>query len=380
MSTSSIQDYLASIKSWNRYQNAFQHFWDLLPDNKKDNLTQLSLDHVADTLIQLHKKSVSQARSAYSAALIISGFDQLKFCSLLQPFKKEWNKNVEKYATFWSPIDLLNQLAASPVDPSDTAALRDRLILCCRLLMLHRSIDLSRVKRTVSTVGTSHFVLIQRKGWKQHKWERIISLPHLQGISPWHLLLQYVAITSHLMLPGGPLILALHTPFRPLTSNSIASLTKKLLQSYGINSSIWTAHSTRGAGVFLYKALGLSGEEVCELGKWKNSQAFSNHYLRLGSFNRAEALLTSTFVHNSSLEASAGDDLSSTPGKKCFDQGGRDKEDTAEAESEPTQPTQDNRQSAKRPRDDHDSHPPRFSFATPLSGAAPKRPRRQTKQ
>ena len=37
MSTSSIQDYLASIKSWNRYQNAFQHFLDLLPDSKKEN-------------------------------------------------------------------------------------------------------------------------------------------------------------------------------------------------------------------------------------------------------------------------------------------------------------------------------------------------------
>jgi hypothetical protein len=42
-------------------------------------------------------------------------------------------------------------------------------------------------------------------------------------------------------------------------------------------------HSTRGAGVSLYKELSLSSEMVCEIGRWKNQGAFTNHYLRLGA-------------------------------------------------------------------------------------------------
>ena len=43
--------------------------------------------------------------------------------------------------------------------------------------------------------------------------------------------------------------------------------TKKLLTKHGIDTSEWKAHSTRGAGVLLYKNLGLTSEEVCEIGK-----------------------------------------------------------------------------------------------------------------
>ena len=32
-----------------------------------------------------------------------------------------------------------------------------------------------------------------------------------------------------------------------------------------------------------YKRLGLSSEAVCEVGQWKNMQAFSAHYLRLNA-------------------------------------------------------------------------------------------------
>ena len=31
------------------------------------------------------------------------------------------------------------------------------------------------------------------------------------------------------------------------------------------------------------KRLGLEGEQVCEIGRWKNVQAFTSHYQRLGS-------------------------------------------------------------------------------------------------
>ena len=89
--------------------------------------------------------------------------------------------------------------------------------------------------------------------------------------------------------------------------------------------------------MLIYKELGLSSEEVCELGKWKNLQAFSTHYLRLGAVKKAESLLTNSLVHKISPGNCEEHDLSSTPGKQ-FDQGGRDKECDAQSTGEPTPP------------------------------------------
>ena len=70
--------------------------------------------------------------------------------------------------------------------------------------------------------------------------------------------------------PGGPLLLSLHPPYRGLSSDAINGITKRFLAALGLDMTHWGAHSTRGAGVRLYKQRGLQPEEVCELGQWKN--------------------------------------------------------------------------------------------------------------
>ena len=83
--------------------------------------------------------------------------------------------------------------------------------------------------------------------------------------------------------PGAPLFISLKPPFIALKANSLGSLTRRALAQLGVNTSVWKPHSTRGAGVTMLKQLGLSSEEVCEIGKWKNVAAFTSHYLRLGA-------------------------------------------------------------------------------------------------
>ena len=62
----------------------------------------------------------------------------------------------------------------------------------------------------------------------------------------------------------------------------------------------------------MYKKLGLSSEEVCEIGKWQNSQAFSAHYLRLGA-SRVAAARLHDLLHTVSPEGSAEPEWSRTP-------------------------------------------------------------------
>ena len=134
------------------------------------------------------------------------------------------------------------------------------------------------------------------------------NLPGFPDICPWELLKNYVAMTSTHITVGSTVFRGLHHPFSPLTSNSIGRITKQALSSLGIPMQIWKAHSTRGAGVAMYKNLGLTSEQVCELGKWKNVQAFSQHYLRIGAHKVASQKILPFLVHKVSPLRSAKPD------------------------------------------------------------------------
>ena len=83
------------------------------------------------------------------------------------------------------------------------------------------------------------------------------------------------------------IVAELKPPYQGLSSDAINGITKNFLKRLGLDMSHWGAHSTRGAGVNFYKAQGLHPEEVCEIGKWKNLQAFTQHYLRVGAVQKA---------------------------------------------------------------------------------------------
>jgi hypothetical protein len=277
--TSTIEDFISRHKSLKRYQSSFHLLWAILLKNGI-NPPDSNLDQVAQAIIQLFQYSISQARNAYSAMLLIPQFGQLRFHPFLTPYKRLWNQNVEKYGHFWDPLPMLLEMVKS--QPLTICDLRKRLIICARLLCLFRSSDFANCKRIVSVIGDIPFIKVKRKGQKTHKFERIVSLPSLPQISPFHLMQSYVTLTRSHGKPGGELLLSLNPPYKPLSSDTIASITKNVLESFNIPSKFWGAHSTRGAGVGLMKRLGLSGEQVCEIGKWKGVEAFVAHYQILG--------------------------------------------------------------------------------------------------
>ena len=199
--------YLAGLKSLKRYDFPFRKLWALLA------LKGMSLDHptvqdVATALLTLHRLAPHEARNAYSACLLLPGFQSLRFSSLLGPMKKGWGASNPKYATFWDASPVLEHLAAvdTPLSALSLETLRSHLILSCRLLCLHRGIDLARTLRTVSFVGGRPFMLLQRKGWTHPRWEEILVLDNCPLLSPRHLIRAYVQRTLALGSPGGPLL------------------------------------------------------------------------------------------------------------------------------------------------------------------------------
>ena len=108
----------------------------------------------------------------------------------------------------------------------------------------------------------------------------------LPELSPWHLLCNYVCLTPY-VAPGKPVLCALATPHAPLSADAIGSLTKIIFKNLGVYVEACGPHSTRGAGVKLYRELGLTAEQVCEIGKGKNVTAFSAHYSTLRASKEA---------------------------------------------------------------------------------------------
>ncbi len=54
--------------------------------------------------------SPSEAKFAYSALLLISGLESLKFSPLLKQCKREWNASIAKYSDFWDAQEVFTKL------------------------------------------------------------------------------------------------------------------------------------------------------------------------------------------------------------------------------------------------------------------------------
>jgi len=323
---------LAKMSSTERYDAAFRKLYALCTINGI-HPEEASVMEIAGQIVQLCDLSQADARNAYSACLLLPGLNALRCNVLLQKCRKTWSAAEPKYSEFWEVEVVLQRMAQVPLQWASVPCVRARLLLVFRLFHLMRSVDCSRIQRTISFIGDRPFILVRRKGWSTHRWEEIISLPLQPSISPWHLLRHYVHLTQHHAPPGSQLFLSLHKPFTPLTSDRIASLTKSLLQELGV-APIWGPHSTRGAGVAFYKRQGMSTEQVAEIGKWKDIKTFSQFYLRLQAAQQASSVLSSFSVHTVSPLECAEPDMSQSPPRNSFDGGRSDMEGGAQNKGE----------------------------------------------
>jgi len=190
VSVASQSVYLEGLKSISRYQSAFNKLWEQCANSGLSPL-ELSLDEIAGQLCLLAATSLSQARSAYSALLLLPGFEGLKFNILLRKVKQQWSVSQPAYPAFWDSSPVIKQLASAPLDWNSVEHIRTRLILCWRLFALFRSVDLQRLYRQVSFIDKRPFVWVKRKGWNKPRWEEIIVLPQKE-ICPWKFLQRYV--------------------------------------------------------------------------------------------------------------------------------------------------------------------------------------------
>ena len=97
--TEDIDTFLTTNRTWQRYDSAFTPLWGICA-HRKMSLETMTLRQMAGKILFLNKYSAEQARNGYSALLLLPSWEQIRFRSLLQTCKRQWNSSQGKYSTF----------------------------------------------------------------------------------------------------------------------------------------------------------------------------------------------------------------------------------------------------------------------------------------
>ena len=261
-SEASIQAILENLApSFKRYDSAFRLFCSLGMEMGY-LFPEVTLPEVVNVLSTMHQVSPSQASSAHSTLLKFADLTLWSFDPAVRALRRRWTTSVPKYVVLWKGEQLVSFLAAQKLDRSSKVHVPACLIIVFRLFQLYRSFDLSNMLRVLATYDGKWFVPTCQKGWANLRWDRVMSIPSLPVFCLLTLLRLYLRLTPEGASPDGAepncVFLAVVRPFRALSFDRIAAVTKELLVAAGIDMELFGAHTTRAVGLALLRALGLS--------------------------------------------------------------------------------------------------------------------------
>jgi hypothetical protein len=135
----------------------------------------MSFTEVACWILRFAHQQPHQARNAFSAFLLIPGWEPMKFSHEIKLAKRIWESSGAKYAEFWDAKDVLQKLMFEPLDWSSVPHVREITIVVLRFFHLCRSIDLAQAVRTSASMDKAMHVMLKRKGRALPVFEQLIS-------------------------------------------------------------------------------------------------------------------------------------------------------------------------------------------------------------
>ena len=102
----------------------------------------------------------------------------------------------------------------------------------------------------------------------------------------------YIKRSEKLRTPtstGSPLFISVRKPHKPVKPATIGHWIRSIMKAAGINTEIFSAHSTRGAAASKAKAMGVSSAEILKAANWSSVSTFCRFYhgpMHSGSFGR----------------------------------------------------------------------------------------------
>lgn len=98
-------------------------------------------------------------------------------------------------------------------------------------------------------------------------------------VDPVSCIKEYIDRTCHVRPIGGPLFIALKSPYKAINSSSIARILGNAIQLAGLDTSQFSAKNFRPSAATAAMNLNVSAETAMQIGRWKTKEVFFNHYV-----------------------------------------------------------------------------------------------------
>ena len=172
--------------------------------------------------------------------------------------------------------------------PNDRLLVRDlamKLAMLVALVTAGRSSDLAMLDTSLMVrKGDGFTFFIQELGKTRRVGQapprvEITRFEEDSELDPVACLNEYLTRTRNLRpKEGNKLFLASVKPFKPIKSSTIAGWLKTILHRAGIDTGVWSGHSTRGASTSKVANAGVSVQTILETACWKGVGTFKRFY------------------------------------------------------------------------------------------------------
>ena len=164
-----------------------------------------------------------------------------------------------------------------------------KTVMLCALATAQREQTMCALdlRNKIEIQGSIKFVVTDRlKTSKPGKTVEVCLIPtDNKDICPVTTLRTYISRTEQFRSQDQPyqhkLFLSFVKPHRPVSTATIARWIKAVMVSAGIDTSVFKAHSVRGAAATNAYIAGVSLSQILKMADWSNEHTFRRHYLRL---------------------------------------------------------------------------------------------------
>lgn len=112
------------------------------------------------------------------------------------------------------------------------------------------------------------------------------------------LLQVYIQQTKELRGKETKLLVSFQKPHKHVSRDTIARWLKLVLEMAGIDSSVYTAHSTRAASTSRASHIGVSISTILDAAGWSNECTFATHYKKVARPNFGQSIINDYFKGN----------------------------------------------------------------------------------
>lgn len=252
--------------------------------------------------------AVNTARSALSAVLPVQGgitFGEHPSVSRLLKGVFNIKPSLPKYSHIWDVSSVLNYLRG--LSPNTELLLKDltlKLTMLLALLTGQRCQTIYHLDLNSMQILPDRYIFVINKKLKHTKpgnhLEPITLMAyHDKSLCIVDVLKEYIFRTSTLRHGQSKLLISYIKPNNPVSKDTVSRWVKDTLKLAGIDTCVFSAHSTRSASTSCSLKEGLSLATILKAGGWSNAMTFARYYNKPLDMdnNFGSVVLSSVYSH-----------------------------------------------------------------------------------